>query len=224
MFSIGNKTYELVPGDLFIICPGMEHYYQADVNNPYEYYWIGFHGLEAKRILQEIQMLNGDYVIHPSHNLEYLFKEFRNLKDRTKKSKYLALSKLYEIFSVISEDNEIKNEDESTNKDILSQVMKYIQNNYSKPLKVEEMAKKFGISRSNLYRLFKDQMNLSVSEYILNVRLTEACLLLKNPLLRNYQVVEQCGFSDYNNFLKTFKKKYGITPRHYRKDPFETTK
>ena len=94
----------------------------------------------------------------------------------------------------------------------------------AKKISIEEIAKEFSVSRSYLFRMFKEKLNLSVSEYILDIRLTNACLLLKNPLLTNYQVMTLSGFSDYSNFLKLFKRKYGVTPRDYRKDPFETTK
>lgn len=223
IYSIDNKTFELSQGDLFLIVPNKEHFYKADSNEPWEYYWIGFHGLEVEKMLKEAKLLDGKYTFHPSKSVEEIFKEIRKLNDRNLKSKYLVLSRLYELFATLLEDAMVQEEVDDENKDLVSKIMKYILDNYSSKLKIEDIAKKFGISRSYMFRLFKEKLNLSISDYILNVRLTKACLLLKNPQLKNNQITSLCGFSDYGNFLKTFKKKYGVSPRQYRKDPFVTT-
>ena len=49
-YKVGGKTYDLVPGDLFLIKPNQLIVYCADSADPWEYYWVGFNGACANRL------------------------------------------------------------------------------------------------------------------------------------------------------------------------------
>ena len=100
--------------------------------------------------------------------------------------------------------------------------MKYIQTHYNEGITVTNIADVFHMNRSHLYRVFKSRMGISLEQYILNTRLTNSLILLKNNMLTIREVANLVGFKDYNNFLKLFKRTYQVTPSEYRKDPFET--
>jgi len=53
-------------------------------------------------------------------------------------------------------------------------------------------------------------------EYLINLRLRKALLLLNFPN-SIAEIARLSGFSDSNYFKDSFKKKYGVTPRNYRK-------
>ena len=76
--------------------------------------------------------------------------------------------------------------------------------------------KKYSISSSTLNRLFKDNFNTSPKLYIENRRLTLARIMLKS----GESVISACmksGFPDYSNFIRLFKRRFGITPNQYKK-------
>lgn len=106
-----------------------------------------------------------------------------------------------------------------TNRSMLSvKIERYIAEHIEEKIHIDEICDKFFISKSTLYRLFRTEFETTVNEFILTKRLHHAKELLKNKReLDITQVSERCGFTDYNYFIRLFKKTFGITPLQYRK-------
>lgn len=81
---------------------------------------------------------------------------------------------------------------------------------------VESLAQAVNLNRSYLTSLFKQDLDLTPSEYIQNFRITKARHLLESSDISIDQVAEQCGYQRTNSFTRVFKRTYGISPRHYR--------
>ena len=72
------------------------------------------------------------------------------------------------------------------------------------------------MSDSSLSHKFKDYTNKGIYEYILYKRI----LKTRELMCQDFSLTEiafQCGFSDYSNFLRAFKKVTGTSPKEYRK-------
>ena len=93
-------------------------------------------------------------------------------------------------------------------------IIKYISNNIDKDLALDHVAAKFYISKYHLVRLFKKYTGFTLHRYILEKR-----LVLSKSLLREGKSVSEtslaCGFKDYSNFIRSFKKSYNISPKKY---------
>ena len=99
---------------------------------------------------------------------------------------------------------------------IIQEVLTYINSNYTQPLKIEQLAKQFGISVSYLSHEFARFTNRSVYDYILYRRVMLARQMMQDDLSLN-TIAYQCGFNDYSNFLRMFNKLVGMSPSAYRK-------
>ena len=99
---------------------------------------------------------------------------------------------------------------------IIRDVLTYINNNYTQSLNMESLAKQFGISVSFLSHEFVRFTNRSVYDYILYRRVMLAKQMIQTDLTLN-TIAYQCGFNDYSNFLRIFKKLVGLSPSDYRK-------
>ncbi|WP_224995935.1 helix-turn-helix domain-containing protein [Cesiribacter sp. SM1] len=77
---------------------------------------------------------------------------------------------------------------------------------------VSELAIAVGMSRSNLLRKVKQSTNLSVSQFIRQVRLQKAMILLQQNSLNVSEVSYQVGFSSTSYFIKCFREHYGYSP------------
>lgn len=95
-------------------------------------------------------------------------------------------------------------------------IMKYINSNLSSPLTLDELSSRFYISKYHLLREFKKYTGYTIHQYIQQKRLIMAKSLLKEGV-RVTEVCEHCGFGDYSNFIRAFKKAYGISPGKYYK-------
>ena len=77
---------------------------------------------------------------------------------------------------------------------------------------VSELAREIGMSRSNLLRKIKKLTNLSVSQFIRQVRLKRAMVMLKEHSANVSEVSYQVGFSSTSYFIKCFREFYGYPP------------
>ncbi|MBO5408571.1 MAG: PocR ligand-binding domain-containing protein [Clostridia bacterium] len=99
----------------------------------------------------------------------------------------------------------------------INQIDEYLKQNLENPLSVSEICEEFGISKNRLYALWKKHFNVTVAEYILNLRLEKAKHLLTDTDLRVHTICSMVGIPDYNYFSKLFKKHCGYSCRDYRK-------
>ena len=114
------------------------------------------------------------------------------------------------------EENVIKEID--VNNRIMQEVATYIYNHYSERLILEDVAKKFNLSRSYLSKKFKSVTGFGFKEYIINVRIQHACELLLNTNKSITDIAFECGFNDSNYFGDAFRRTKVISPNKYRKN------
>lgn len=65
-------------------------------------------------------------------------------------------------------------------------------------------------------RVFKNELGCNFSDYLTEKRMHRAAELLKEPDGKVYLIAQQCGYADTSNFIRVFKKYYGISPVEYR--------
>ena len=100
---------------------------------------------------------------------------------------------------------------------VIETVKQRIQQDYDKELELTELSEKVFLNPSYLSTLFKQETGLTITQYVLQLRMMKAKELLKNRLdLKVYKVGEQVGYPDCIYFNKVFKKMVGITPKEYR--------
>ena len=102
------------------------------------------------------------------------------------------------------------------NNNIIIDIEKYLQENYDRDVKLQEISDHFYISREYISRKFKQEFNENISDYIVRIRMEKAKSLLKNSQLKIYEIAGMIGYQDDKYFRKVFKKVEGITPNEYR--------
>lgn len=83
--------------------------------------------------------------------------------------------------------------------------------------KLSDKMKELGASQNYLSRLFRQQFNMTPTEYINKLRVEKAMQMLCNTNVKIVDIALLCGFGSLSNFYEFFKKHVGITPREYRK-------
>lgn len=97
-------------------------------------------------------------------------------------------------------------------------IEQYITDHFAENLCVTDLCREFLLSKNALYQLFRDEFDTTVNSFIIQKRIHAAKeLLTSSPMLNITQVATRCGFTDYNYFIRLFKKQEGITPLQYRK-------
>lgn len=104
-----------------------------------------------------------------------------------------------------------------SNRGPLEAIFSYINTNLSAEIKVDELCRLVGMSKSSLYRLFTEEYGVSPAQLVLDERLKYAKeLLVQHADMKVKEVAYASGFNDPNYFNRAFRKAEGCTPLAYR--------
>ena len=92
-----------------------------------------------------------------------------------------------------------------------------LKKNFVNPPDVQRLVRETGLSRNELFRLYKAETGETMGETILRFRLNYALELLKNTDLPAAKICSLSGFSHLSNFYRIFRKKTGRSPGFYRR-------
>ena len=98
----------------------------------------------------------------------------------------------------------------------LTRVVDYINDNLQEPIAMEDICRAAGVSRYYLCRLFKKTLGMTVSQYIMQRRLSLAREMLVTTDKQVSEVAFDCGFSSFAYFSRMFREAEGCSPRTYR--------
>ena len=223
-YYCGDKSYEISKNQMFLIRPNEETIYIADERNPWEYFFIGFGGVDADSVIESIGC-SDNYVLsfRESKNIKKTFNDIFNLEN-LEDNNLLLLSLVYKLFfqlkkgAIVNGENVSKSDlREMGQKNIvLNKAMQYIEDNIEKNITTEDVASNVGLHRSSLYRLFIEGVQLSVSQYIHDVKMHKAVFYVVNTNMSMSEISSAVGYSDYPHFFRVFKKTYGFSPTEYR--------
>ena len=223
--EIGGKSYKLQRGQIFVIPPDVETYYYSDPEDPWHYTWVSFGGTRAGYFLEKAGITAEnpvrDTYIEPERFLE-LTEKILNHHELTVANELLRTSLLYEIIALLveSQNQQKSKEGEEEVYDYSPDVyvntaIEYIGEHYPHT-KVSEIASYIGISRYYLTHIFKEKLHASPQEFLLNYRMEQANRLLRTTGLSVQAVSEKVGYENPLTFSKTFKNKFGLSPKKYR--------
>ena len=100
------------------------------------------------------------------------------------------------------------------------EAIKYVDENISKKIVLEDLAERFNYSKYHFARLFKQCTSYTLVEHIRRKRVNLAYRMLCDTENKKTltQICDECGFTSYAYFSKCFKAEYGEFPSHYRKN------
>ena len=98
----------------------------------------------------------------------------------------------------------------------MSNIMEYTMNNFQKEISLYTIAEISYMTPNAFCRYFKQRTNKTYFQFLIEVRIENACRLLKNKDLLITEVSEKSGFKNISNFNRKFKDIRGITPSKYR--------
>ena len=220
-FKVNDKIYNLKEGDIFILLKGMDVEYMASMDNPWEYYWVGFSGSKTSEYLNRTSIVDS-YVANCMENSKIPFIilnmcEISKNYNPSNSDDILLLNELYSLLYALI--REFPKPFEYKDKEIhkyIQNAINFINSNYMNNITVNEIAEHVNLSRSYLYKMFIKNLKISPQKYLINLRMYKATLLLKNTNLPIGEVANNVGYSDSLLFSKTFSRYFSMSPLNYR--------
>lgn len=220
-FKFNGKVYNLKQGDIFILIKGMNVEYVASIDDPWEYYWIGFSGSNANEYLNRTSITNS-YVANCKSNskIPHIILNMCEISKTYNPScsdDILLLKELYSLlYTLIKEFPKPFDYKDKELHTYIQDALNFINSNYMNNITVQEIADYVNLSRSYLYKMFIKNLGISPQKYLINLRMYKATLLLKSTKLPIGEVANSVGYSDSLLFSKTFSKHFSMSPLHYR--------
>lgn len=100
---------------------------------------------------------------------------------------------------------------------IYAEIMDYIYKNYHTDFSVDDMAAALHYSASHLRAVFRQKSGYALSAFLADFRLSQAKQMLRTSEKPIADIGRLCGFPDAGHFAVLFRKKYGVSPRQYRR-------
>jgi len=232
-FLIDGNCYEINDGDIFFINQFESHYLSQVDTDIHERIVIAVHPDYLKQL--STPQTDLDYCFH-SHDKHSLNNKVHLSKDEQKYFMYFiyklkanqgfgsdiidqALFAQMMVFLNKAYKQETEKKIAATKKQTqyhtqVGDVLSYINQNIQADLAIDTLASQFYLSNSYLCRIFKSATGTTINKYITAKRITISKELLSQGYSVN-ETCEKCGFNDYSNFLKSFRKAVGISPKKY---------
>ena len=220
-YTVNDTTHHLAEGDFFLIRPNELVDYEADVQDPWEYYWIGFSGTKVKEILHTNGIGAKDYIgqVGAQKELQEKFAHFMEADffDDAKKLANQAL--FYDIFSFFKIHNENMEMGVriSRTKKYSEAFLLYVGNNYYREdLTIEEIAKSMYLHPAYFSQVIKEELGLTALKYLNLYRMNKASQLLKTTELSVEQIAGAVGYQNRHSFTRAFKNRFQSSPTRYK--------
>ncbi len=230
-YTIEGKTYKLRPGDILLTNSLDIHRPEIFPGKPYEriVIWLEDSFFDRLRAGGDdlascfADAARKDYRrIRPSHGSLIRMRTLCSQISKARNSRalgsytlaYAYLSAfLVEVCRCYFETPGFLRED-ITESQKINGILEYINGNITLDLSLDEISQRFYISKFYLSKLFKRFTGMSLYQYIIKKRVT----ISRDMLLGGASVTSacmECGFNDYSNYLKAFKREFGRTPSEF---------
>lgn len=210
-----GKEYKLQRGDALFYKPNDLQCYTVEVdetNTNEAHLYIHFCGKVVEEVLQKAGFCHSRPIFGTASEVkrifELLIRNHRSGDDMT------AVGNLLRLVALLSPKNsKPQNESERS----MFREAEFISNHYTDEIDLNECAMRCGLSRSRFTHLFTQTVGTSPLQYQQQLRLEQACELLRSSTLSVGEISDGVGFRDALYFSRIFKKKTGLTPSDYRK-------
>ena len=221
VFDNGARRYEVRAGQGFMIFPEDITIYTADETTPWDYVWVGFMGKQAHELVLSAGITPEKPVFdlgkYAGTAIEIAYGICRDMA-LLQQNDAAALGGLLRLMAYIGQ-SRYDISPQRTATDSYGRAMWAMNANYQRPdFHVEDVASYVGLSRSQLFRIFKAQCGKNPQAVLNELRLSHAKHLLSSTDLSLSETALSSGFTSAARLGEIFRDKLDISPLKYRQN------
>ncbi len=238
-YYVETKEYHLLSGDIILISPNQKHYAYINTldNQPYERFvlWLKPSYLDSlssnntnlsaifkKTYLSSAQIrLNSESTIKIHKLLESIFihsKSQRYGSDLLTNANVIELLvnlAQFKLFNPNSSPNYNLLSSSQSGNVLMTNVLNYINEYIYESICIQDICTHFFVSRSHLSKIFREEIGITMHQYIIKKKL----FLARQDLVSGIPislVVDKYSFGNYSSFFRVFKAEFGQSPKNYK--------
>ena len=175
----------------------------------------------AKELMEEAGLSNDHPIFHPISDTaaNKLRDEMLRLTQYPDNSRPLGIiGQLYLIMDALIQgsSNKKRLQGGKLSRFYAQEALSFIEQNYTLPITVEDMANRCNLDRSYFGKVFKDMIGQSPQDFLIRYRMSKATSLLTSTSLSIGDISVQVGYPNQLHFSRAFRNIYGMSPRQYR--------
>ncbi|MGM9539040.1 MAG: helix-turn-helix domain-containing protein [Candidatus Onthomonas sp.] len=223
---IDGRAYDAGPGALLVIGRLEEHDIQVH-SAEYERDYVIFDPAQLEHLMTDRRLLaplrnrpeGFSHLFDLSGQFDRICQVFQALCQEWEHpeaySDQLSVSLLTELLVYMQRTPNARQDSSPVPPAVLT-VQNYIENHFAESISISDLAAQVYLTPCYLTHCFKDATGYSPKQYLVLHRISRAKELLAETDLPVAETAYRSGFSDVNNFIRTFKRDTGLTPLRYR--------
>lgn len=232
-YFVEGNTYDVSAGDLLICNSGVNHNnIVINEKEPTTEFFVGFTNFHFKNMPSNvISLKNGDYIMHTNNKLRQELTKYcyamlaENETNQAGKYFMIKANLIQFLLHIIRQSiepcppQEGYHFDSHHKNDVVNQIISYLDTHYNEKISLDAIAQNMYLSSVYISKIFKDETGESPINYLIKIRLEKAkemLVSLKSDSVK--EIATLVGYEDVYHFSKLFKKYYGMSPLHYRKN------
>lgn len=220
-FFIGSKENIVTAGHMVVYYPDEPQHYRYYKEEHTSVYWVHFTGGSVEEILEHYHITRNEHIFYSgtSPDYQWLFGQIiQELQLCRPKFEEMLTLLLRNILILISRSLEINRKFTDAVEKEVSYAIYYFRANFNKEINIDEYAQQQNLSVSWFIRCFRQMTGLTPLQYIINLRISNAQMLLESTDYTIAQIAENVGYDNPLYFSRLFHKQTGISPKDYRKN------
>jgi AraC-like DNA-binding protein len=221
VFETSTDQFQVVPGSILILRPGLWHRYKPDPATGWNEHYVGFNGDFCSKLFNDGFFQSKKPVLYVGfqENLLKLFLEIIQLvkEEKTGHQQMGAANTILLLSSILS----VTRNQEFAGKSIEHTIRKaclFFRENLNTNVNIEDLARKLHVGYSYFRQMFRKYTGISPTQYHLSLRIQKAKDLLVSTDKSFKEIAIDLGFESYFYFSRIFKDKTGKSPMEFRKE------
>ncbi|MCX7026092.1 MAG: AraC family transcriptional regulator [Spirochaetes bacterium] len=223
IFETQGRTWEVKPGSLLLVFPGVRHHYKPLYEVGWTEYWVGFRGRYFDTLVEQ-GFLSPARSFFEIGLQDSVLESFSQVLDEVRDQKPLYQIKVSaKILVLIAEllAAERRKVQPSHSEQLVEKAKFLMEENIYGDIDLKGIADKLGVSTSRLNEVFKTYTAMTPYQYYIHIKLHMAKVLLEQGGLSVKEVAFRLGFEDQYHFSRLFKNKTGIAPSNWKSFVYE---
>ena len=215
----GGQLYRIIEGTVFLLFPGVPHWYSPDIDTGWVEYWVGFSGSYPTELMSK-GFFSPRAPVHTIGVHDSLVRGFRRLSEigETQPPGYQQLCGA-EIMGLLARMVSLskQNERPSRVETCVARARTLFEENLTSSIEMKDLTGVLDVDYDWFRSVFKAETGLSPYQYFLKLKIDRAKELLLGTDLQIQEIAHELAFENQYYFSRVFKNKTGFCPMEWRR-------